>query len=53
MSRFAAESACLPATPDALRALIEQRRSVRRFLDEPVPDAVLGDCLAEFLTDFA
>ncbi|MFR0691468.1 nitroreductase family protein [Enterobacterales bacterium AE_CKDN230030158-1A_HGKHYDSX7] len=45
MSRFAAESACLPATADALRALIEQRRSVRRFLDEPVPDAVLRDCL--------
>lgn len=45
MSRFAAESACLPATPDALRALIEQRRSVRRFLNEPVPDAVLRDCL--------
>lgn len=45
MSRFAAESACLPATPDALRSLIEQRRSVRRFLDEPVPEAVLRDCL--------
>lgn len=45
MSRFAAESSCLPVTPDALRALIEQRRSVRRFLDEPVPDAVLRDCL--------
>ncbi|WEJ71287.1 nitroreductase family protein [Pseudomonas sp. PSE14] len=47
MSRFAAESSCLPATPDALRALIEQRRAVRRFLDEPVPDAVLRDCLEQ------
>ncbi|MCP1646798.1 nitroreductase family protein [Pseudomonas nitroreducens] len=47
MSRFATESSCLPATPDALRALIEQRRSVRRFLDEPVPDAVLCDCLEQ------
>lgn len=45
MSRFAAESACLPASAEALRSLIEQRRSVRRFLDEPVPDAVLRDCL--------
>ncbi|AGI25870.1 nitroreductase [Pseudomonas sp. ATCC 13867] len=47
MSRFAAESSCLPATPDALRVLIEQRRAVRRFLDEPVPDAVLRDCLEQ------
>ncbi|WP_371230656.1 nitroreductase family protein [Pseudomonas sp. QE6] len=47
MSRFAAESSCLPATPDALRALIEQRRAVRRFLDEPVPDVVLRDCLEQ------
>jgi len=47
MSRFAAESSCLPATPDALRALIEQRRAVRRFLEEPVPDAVLRDCLEQ------
>ena len=34
-----------PATPQALRALIEQRRAVRRFTAEPVPDAVIRDCL--------
>ncbi|MCP8463214.1 nitroreductase family protein [Pseudomonas sp. ZM23] len=47
MSRFAVESSCLPATPDALRALIEQRRAVRRFLDEPVADEILRDCLEQ------
>jgi len=34
-----------PATPQALRALIEQRRAVRRFTAEQVPDAVIRDCL--------
>ncbi|MBR7518438.1 nitroreductase family protein, partial [Mycobacterium tuberculosis] len=28
-----------------LRALIESRRAVRRFLPEPVPDKVIRDCL--------
>jgi len=34
-----------PISPAALRALIESRRAVRRFTDEPVPDAVVRDCL--------
>lgn len=33
------------ASPAALRALIEARRSVRRFTAEPVPEAVIRDCL--------
>ena len=33
------------ATPAALRALIEQRRAVRRFTQEAVPDQVVADCL--------
>ncbi|TXH30592.1 MAG: nitroreductase family protein, partial [Burkholderiaceae bacterium] len=31
--------------PAQLRALIESRRAVRRFTDDPVPDAVIRDCL--------
>ncbi|MCU1715694.1 nitroreductase family protein [Pseudomonas sp. 5P_3.1_Bac2] len=34
-----------PASAAALRALIESRRAMRRFTDEPVPDEVLRDCL--------
>ena len=30
---------------DAFRAVAESRRSVRRFTDTPIPDAVLNDCL--------
>ncbi|ERI49625.1 nitroreductase [Pseudomonas sp. EGD-AK9] len=33
------------ASPAALRALIESRRAVRRFTAEPVPEAVIRDCL--------
>ncbi|MEK1906545.1 MAG: nitroreductase family protein [Pseudomonas sp.] len=33
------------ASPAALRALIESRRAVRRFTSEPVPEAVIRDCL--------
>lgn len=33
------------ASPEALRALIESRRSVRRFNSEPVPDELIRDCL--------
>lgn len=33
------------ASPAVLRALIESRRSVRRFTDELIPDAVIRDCL--------
>ncbi|MDN6872016.1 nitroreductase family protein [Pseudomonas citronellolis] len=45
MTRFVAETPELACGPAQLRQLIEQRRSVRRFTDEPVPDAVLRDCL--------
>ncbi|MVW74967.1 nitroreductase family protein [Pseudomonas xionganensis] len=45
MSLFPSESAPLQASPAALRALIESRRAVRRFKPEPVPDAVIRDCL--------
>ncbi|SDH64816.1 nitroreductase family protein [Pseudomonas panipatensis] len=45
MTRLISESPILPASPAELRLLIEQRRSVRRFTDEAVPDAVLRDCL--------
>lgn len=45
MTRFVAETPDLACGPAQLRQLIEQRRSVRRFTDEPVPDAVLRDCL--------
>ncbi|MNZ76099.1 NADH dehydrogenase [compost metagenome] len=45
MNSFVSETPCQPATHEALRALIEQRRSVRRFTAEPVPDEVIRDCL--------
>ena len=32
-------------SPAQLRALIESRRAVRRFTTEPVPEAVIRDCL--------
>jgi nitroreductase len=35
-----------PATdPAAFRAIVEGRRSVRKFTKDPVPDAVLNDCI--------
>lgn len=45
MTRFSPDDCRAPASPAALRALIESRRAVRRFLPEPVPDAVIRDCL--------
>ena len=45
MTSFSPEDLSPTASPKALRALIESRRSVRRFLPEPVPDEVIRDCL--------
>src|SRR3990167_926931 len=45
MSLFPADTAISPATPAALRELIESRRAVRRFTAEAVPDEVVRDCL--------
>ena len=46
MTSFSPDDLSLGASPQALRALIESRRAVRRFLPEAVPDAVIRDCLA-------
>ncbi|MDO9323242.1 MAG: nitroreductase family protein [Pseudomonas sp.] len=46
MTSAAANSAPTPSvSPAALRELIESRRAVRRFSSEPVPEAVIRDCL--------
>lgn len=45
MSRLPNQPLSVMATPAELRALIESRRAVRRFTPEPVPDAVIRDCL--------
>lgn len=45
MTSFSPDDLSPTASPAALRALIESRRSVRRFLAEPVPDEVIRDCL--------
>ncbi|MBB2494652.1 nitroreductase family protein [Aquipseudomonas ullengensis] len=45
MTSFPHDDALQLASPAALRALIESRRAVRRFTSEPVPDAVIRDCL--------
>ncbi|WP_277052903.1 nitroreductase family protein [Zestomonas thermotolerans] len=45
MSSLSAQEYPVQSSPAALRALIESRRAVRRFTDEPVPDAVIRDCL--------
>ena len=40
------DEAVAPATNiEEFRKVVESRRSVRRFTDEPVPDAVVEDCL--------
>lgn len=45
MTSFPSDTTVAHASPAALRALIESRRSVRRFTDEAVPDEVVRDCL--------
>jgi nitroreductase len=45
MTSFPNEQTPAMASPAELRALIESRRAVRRFTTEPVPDAVIRDCL--------
>lgn len=45
MTSFPPDETLAHASPAALRALIESRRSVRRFTAETVPDAVVRDCL--------
>ncbi|MFV9683537.1 nitroreductase family protein [Pseudomonas sp. NY15367] len=45
MTSFPNEQTPAMASPAELRALIESRRAVRRFTPEPVPDAVIHDCL--------
>ncbi|MBG0841408.1 nitroreductase family protein [Ectopseudomonas toyotomiensis] len=45
MTSFLNEQTPAMASPAELRALIESRRAVRRFTPEPVPDAVIRDCL--------
>ncbi|CAD5108676.1 nitroreductase family protein [Zestomonas carbonaria] len=45
MTSFPTDEPVAQASPTALRALIESRRAVRRFTAEPVPDAVIRDCL--------
>nr|WP_244161072.1 nitroreductase family protein [Pseudomonas anguilliseptica] len=45
MSLFPSDTAISPASPAALRELIERRRAVRRFTAEAVPYDVVRDCL--------
>lgn len=45
MTSFSPDDTAAHASPAALRALIESRRAVRRFTAEPVPEAVIRDCL--------
>lgn len=45
MTSFSPDDCRAQASPAALRALIEARRSVRRFLPDVVPDEVVRDCL--------
>lgn len=45
MNSVLPQSLSAPCSPEALRRLIEERRAVRRFTDEPVPEAVIRDCL--------
>ncbi|MFZ3184290.1 MAG: nitroreductase family protein, partial [Pseudomonas sp.] len=46
MTSAATNSAPTPTvSPAALRELIESRRAIRRFSNEPVPEAVIRDCL--------
>ncbi len=45
MSSFSPDDFPAAASPAALRALIESRRAVRRFTDEPVPEQVIRDSL--------
>ena len=45
MTSFSPDDTAAPASPAALRTLIESRRAVRRFASEPVPEAVIRDCL--------
>ena len=45
MTSFSPDDLSPTTSPQALRALIESRRAVRRFLPEPVPDEVIRDCL--------
>ncbi|WXL24916.1 nitroreductase family protein [Ectopseudomonas mendocina] len=45
MSSFTSPTAVFPATATEFRALVESRRSVRRFKTDPVPDEVIRDCL--------
>jgi nitroreductase len=45
MTSFPRDPGEAMASSAALRALIESRRAVRRFTAEPVPEAVIRDCL--------
>lgn len=45
MTSFSPDDLSPTTSPQALRALIESRRAVRRFLPEPIPDEVIRDCL--------
>lgn len=45
MNQPLADLSVAPCSPAQLRALIESRRAVRRFTTEPVPEAVIRDCL--------
>lgn len=45
MTSFSPDDTAAHVSPAALRALIESRRAVRRFTAEPVPEAVIRDCL--------
>lgn len=45
MTHFPHDDPPSHASPAALRALIENRRAVRRFTDAVVPEAVIRDCL--------
>ena len=45
MNQPLADLSVATCSPAQLRALIESRRAVRRFTTEPVPEAVIRDCL--------
>lgn len=45
MTKLRYHEAAASTDPVAFRTVVESRRSVRKFVDEPVPRAVLDDCL--------
>ena len=45
MTDYRDEAVAPQTSIEEFRKIVESRRSVRRFTDDPVPDAVVEDCL--------